>query len=127
MKRIGLLALALMVALALTACGGDQNAANTGLDPETLATAQRLFQANCAACHSDKADIVLVGPSMVGLAERAGETVPGMDARTYIEESIIDPGAYLNEGYNNLMPATYAVQFSDEELDALVAYLMTFE
>jgi mono/diheme cytochrome c family protein len=127
MKRIVLLAAALVVALALTACGGDQEVADTGLDPETLATAQRLYQANCLACHSDKADVVLVGPSMVGLAERAGEMVPGLDARAYIEESILDPEAYLNEGYNNLMPATYGAIFSEEELDALVDYLMTFE
>jgi hypothetical protein len=64
---------------------------------------------------------------MLGLASRAGSMVDGLDARKYIEQSIIEPGAFLNEGFNNLMPATYVNSLSEDDLSALVEYLLTFE
>lgn len=110
--------------LLLTACGGNQTdaAVESGAD---LELGQQVFQANCSPCHSTQNDTVLVGPSMVGLADRAGQLVEGLDAEAYIRQSILEPEIYLNEGYQNLMPPTYGQQLSAEELDALVAYLFT--
>jgi hypothetical protein len=53
--------------------------------------------------------------------------VSGLDARAYIEQSILEPGAYINEDFQNLMPNTYANSITDEDLESLIAYLMTFE
>lgn len=127
-KRI-LLAFLVASVLLLTACGSNNTADNTPTDAVSaqIEAGKKIFQVNCAACHATEGDQVLVGPSMVGLASRAGEIIQGMDAEAYIEQSITDPAAHINDGFQNLMPNTYGSVLSQEELDALVTYLMTFE
>src|SRR5206468_1421231 len=43
-------------------------------------------------------------PDLAGVGARAAKTKPGMSARQYIIESLLQPGAYLVEGYPNIMP-----------------------
>jgi len=43
-------------------------------------------------------------PDLAGIGARAGKTKPGMSAKQYIIESLLQPGAYLVEGYPNIMP-----------------------
>lgn len=50
-----------------------------------------------------------------------------MDAREYLESSVNNPSGYLVEGYNDLMPPTLAKALSQEEVDAIVAYLLTLQ
>ncbi len=90
---------------------------------EQEALGQRLFGQNCAACHAQSGEGVIVGPSLAGIAERAESRVTGEDAHDYIVESIVDPEAYLNEGFDNLMPATFGDTLNEEQIEALVAYL----
>jgi len=45
----------------------------------------------------------------------------------YIRESILEPEAYTVEGYSPLMPKTYAASLDEEELAALVDYLLTLK
>jgi len=114
--------------LLLSACGsGDAaNNSSSGQTSAQIEAGRKIFQANCSACHATEGEQVIVGPSMVGLMNRAGSIVDGMDAQAYIQQSITDPGAYIHTGFQNLMPATYSNVLSQEELDALTAYLMTF-
>lgn len=112
------------VLLILTACG--TNNAEGEVSPQ-IEAGQRIFQANCAACHTADSDEILVGPSMVGLVERAGTTVEGLDAQAYIRQSILDPAAHINDGFSNVMPNIYGSSLSEEDMSALIAYLMTFE
>lgn len=99
--------------------------AEAGSAPQ--APGERLFTRHCSSCHSTSADTVIVGPSLAGLAERAETRVEGMDARTYIETSILAPGEYLVEGFRDLMPEGFGETLTPEELGALVDYLMTLE
>ncbi len=108
--------------LLLSACS---TGSSTDISPQIEAGMQT-FQAYCSACHLTEGTQVLVGPALEGLASRAGNTVAGMDAESYIWESILDPGAHVNEGFTNLMPPVYGTTLSEEDLDALVAYLLTF-
>lgn len=108
----------------LSACGGQAD--ENEISPEVEA-GQRIFQANCSACHSTEKNVVLVGPSLAGISKHAGEVVEGLSAEEYIRESVLDPAAYLNEGYQNVMPATFGQQLDEEDLDALVAYLLTIK
>jgi mono/diheme cytochrome c family protein len=125
MKRTILILGLLFLTLAACSSPADEPAsASTARDLELGAT---VFQANCSACHATKNEDKLVGPSMIGLVERAGNAVAGLDSRAYIEESILDPAAYLNEGYPNVMPNTYGSSLSEEQLNAVIAYLMTFD
>lgn len=93
------------------------------LDP-ILVRGKRVFEANCGACHSLQAGATLVGPSLAGIATTAGARVDGLDARAYLYTSIMRPGAYLVEGFQDLMPSTLAKSLSGEDIDAVVAYLL---
>jgi cytochrome c oxidase subunit 2 len=84
-------------------------------------------ETGCNACHTlaDAGANATVGPSLDDLAAAAPERKPGTGAEAYVEESIVDPGAFVVEGFpGNLMPATYEDQLSPEEIDALVTYLL---
>lgn len=108
-------------------------------DPVALGDA--LFRRSppaCFSCHSIQQGVILVGPSLAGLATRAGDLVKNPDykgsARTaseYIRESIVDPHAYVvpgqtfSAGGRSIMPP-YETMLKPEEIDQLVAYLATF-
>lgn len=80
-----------------------------------IATGEELATSSgCVACHTTDGS-VLVGPSWAGLADRADEE--------YIRQSILDPGAVIVEGFDDLMPKTFADTLSPDDVDALVAYL----
>ncbi len=99
--------------------GGDTGAAAGGDD--LVAVGESLFGENCAGCHgaTDGA-----GPAFSGMAERAATRVDGMSAEDYIHESIVDPSAYVVEGFADIMPKTYGEDFDDEQINGLVAYVM---
>lgn len=83
------------------------------------------LDSGCQACHSLNPGEVLVGPSLSGLGQRAGALVPGVSAEEYIRASILDPQAYVVDGFNgNIMPGNYAQVLSEAELDALVEFLL---
>lgn len=116
-----------MLAIFLTACNSQQAAEpEPTLLPE-VAAGMQLFQVHCASCHAIEGDTVIVGPSLAQVAANARSRVAGLDARQYIELSILQPDAFLVEGFENLMPSTLGKQLTGEELDRLVAYLLTLE
>ena len=96
------------------------------LSPEAV-QGKSIFSRECGSCHSLIADTIIVGPSLYKVAERATERVPEQDARTYLLTSILAPNRYLVEGYQDLMPATFGKRLSGEDVDALVAFLLTLD
>src|SRR5256714_15278691 len=44
-------------------------------------------------------------PDLAGIGARAGKTKPGLSAKQYIIESLLQPSAYIVEGYPPIMPA----------------------
>ena len=87
---------------------------------------QSLFRRTCGPCHSTIPGTVIVGPSLAGIADRADDRVPGLDARAYILQSIREPQAYVVEGFPKKgMPVDLAEQLSPEDIDAIVAYVLT--
>lgn len=77
---------------------------------------------SCAACHAN----VAVAPLMQNVGALAATRRPGMEAESYLYESILLPNAYIVEGYNaGAMFQGYGDVLSQEELDALVAYMLT--
>jgi nitric oxide reductase subunit C len=94
----------------------------------------------CQACHSTTPGVTLAGPSMAGISSRAAAILPSpnyagsaTDAEGYIRESILEPSAHLVPGANfstgpggiSLMPADYGTRLETEQIEDLVAYLMT--
>ena len=82
---------------------------------------------NCATCHSLQADLTIVGPSLHGIASRAGGRVEGLDARRYLEQSILQPGAHIVEGFGDLMPKELAKKLTTQEVNDLVEFLLTLQ
>lgn len=70
-----------------------------------------------------------VGPTQNGLAERVDERAAAIGAvetgADYLAQSIRNPNAYLVPGYAGAMPAFLPEQMSQEDLNAIVAYLCT--
>lgn len=94
-------------------------------DPETLFTAMA-----CAGCHNlqeeqSQTNRGPVGPHMGNLAEIAGNRVSGQTAEEYVYNSIVEPNAFVVEGYTaGIMPATFVDSMTEEEIRALVDWLL---
>jgi ferredoxin/mono/diheme cytochrome c family protein len=85
-------------------------------------------QAGCTVCHAVDPGVELVGPDLSGVALLAGERVSGLSAEGYLRQSILDPDASLVEGYPaGQMLDIYEETLTGDEIDALVAYLMTLD
>ena len=85
-------------------------------------------QANfaCATCHLTDSENTLIGPGLKNVGIRAQTRIPGMTAVEYIHQSIVDPSAYVVEGFpDNLMPHVFGDIFTEEQIQDLIAYLMT--
>jgi ferredoxin/cytochrome c551/c552 len=91
---------------------GDTLGANTG----------------CRVCHSLEPDVRLVGPSLAGVAARAGQQAPDLTAAEYLRQSILEPNAHVVEGFPaNQMPPTYAETLTDQQVSDLVGFLLTLQ
>jgi cytochrome c2 len=64
-------------------------------------------------------------PDLAGVGGRAAKTKPGMSAKAYIIESLLQPGAYVVEGYPPIMPAVDKppIALNRSEVWALTAFL----
>lgn len=95
---------------------------------DAAARGQQLAQTNgCTGCHSvDGAQAV--GPTWQGLLGRetpleGGETLTADEE--YIINSIRNPGDQIHEGYANIMPAFGPDTLSDDDVQAIIAYIQT--
>lgn len=80
----------------------------------------------CITCHLLEDGITGLGPSLMGLNTVAETRVPGMDAREYVRASIVDPNAYVVEGYApNLMYPDYGTRLSETEIEALIDFVLS--
>lgn len=80
----------------------------------------------CIACHQVTSDLTVVGPSLQGIANRARERIPGMTAEDYLRQSILDPNVYLVPDFQpGLMPITFELTLSEQDIDDVIAYMLT--
>ena len=97
-----------------------------GEDP--IAAGREIFTSTgCNACHTlDDADATAaVGPDLNELAAVAEDREPRSNAEEYVREAIVDPPAFVVEGYSgDTMPSNYGDQLTPEEIDTLVEYLL---
>jgi len=120
---------AILLAILLSGCAGTAESADR---PTPTYTAEeqlgnQLFTTHCSSCHSTIPESIVVGPSMAGVASRAGSRMEGVGAREYLKMSIEQPSAYVVEGFGDLMPGTVAESLSEEEKEAIIAYLMSLD
>ncbi|MCB0113061.1 MAG: c-type cytochrome [Caldilineaceae bacterium] len=95
---------------------------------DAAAGEQTALVSGCTACHSLLPDVVQVGPSWYGVANRAGERVPGQSAEVYLYTSITDPNAYVVPDFQpGLMPNIYNQLLTEEQIANIMAYLLTLD
>lgn len=101
------------------------------IDPDDpIALGRAVFVINgCIACHAiEGLSTGAVGPVLDGSATRAEIQVEGLSAEEYIRQSILEPGAYVVEGFaDGVMPAVFGETISEQDLDNLVLFLLTLE
>lgn len=94
---------------------------------DPVARGQRVYlDMGCGGCHTITGLTVgTVGPNQTMIGTIAETRVPGMSAEEYILESIIDPSAYVVEGYQDgVMPNNYSDLIAPSSIDDLVAFLL---
>ncbi len=98
-------------------------------DPISRGKAIFMGKGTCAACHKiEGTDAVgAVGPELSKIGDVAGTRVAGQTAEQYIEQSIVNPSAYLVPSYADLMTKTFGQTLAPEELQDLVAYLSSLK
>jgi mono/diheme cytochrome c family protein len=110
------------VGYAAARAGEDEGAlAQAGLAGAT--TGEQIFTAaGCGTCHTlAKANATgTVGPSLEDLAAAAGDGSP----EDYVSESVLDPNAEVAEGFQPGVMPPYEGRLTDEQIQALVEYLL---
>ncbi len=75
----------------------------------------------CEACHG----LGTRAPTLLGeIGNRCGERRPEMSCKEYLHESLVEPRAFVVEGFQPIMPAMDA-QLSPGQIWALVAFLQS--
>jgi nitric oxide reductase subunit C len=118
------------LSLLLTACGrsasgavGDAVAGRALFHQTTIGQAPA-----CSACHSTEPGKVIIGPSLAGVAERAGQRIPNVSAVDYLRQSILEPNRYVVEGFSaGVMYQHFEDALTDTQVDDLIAYLLTLK
>lgn len=94
------------------------------LTPERLVeVGERLFEGagGCTACHG----LGTRAPDLLGVAGTVcGERVPELSCKEYLHESLVDPQAYVVEGFQPIMPDARRT-LNERQIWALVAFLQS--
>lgn len=113
--------------VSLAACDSLRPPPTPALSPLEI-RGRSVFETYCARCHGTSGETIIVGPSLAGVASRGGSRLEGMAAPAYIRDSILNPKAYTVEGFpEGIMPLDLKDQMSPDDLDAVVAYLLTLK
>lgn len=84
----------------------------------------------CRSCHSADGS-PRVGPTWQGLYRGEETLSDGTSVAVddeYIRESIVDPNAKVVEGFSpNIMPRNYRDTLSDEDIEAITAYIRSLQ
>ena len=100
-------------------------------DPDAVAEQGALVfngKGQCSACHTvDTSAPKGRCPDLTDIGVNAASRVPGMDAKTYLIESLYKPANYLVTGYGKIMPEVWKapIVLSKLEIEAVIAYLQS--
>jgi mono/diheme cytochrome c family protein len=114
------------VAFAAGKSGEDGGAlAQAGLAGAT--TGEQIYTAaGCGSCHTlGKAGTNSnVGPSLDDLASVAGEREQGTSAEDYMRQSLLEPDAFVVDGFQPGVMPSFEGRLSDKQIQALTEYLL---
>jgi mono/diheme cytochrome c family protein len=92
---------------------------------QLVAAGEKIFRekGQCTTCHGiGRAGR---GPDLAGVGARAGSRKPGMAAKAYLVESLLEPAAFVVPGFPNIMPHINKppIGLNRSEIWAAVAFL----
>ena len=120
----------LLLTAAIVVLLGGATVAVFAVDPRSDQTGRQTIDGRvvfltkgCTSCHSldGVSTTGQIGPNLTGLADRAGDRVEDLEAEDYIRQSVLDPEAFVVDGFGAFMPT---LPLDTEELDALVEFLL---
>ena len=83
---------------------------------------------SCGGCHTFTAAggaFGTVGPNL-DTAPATGAAADGnMALDAFIRESIVDPSAYIADGYSDIMTKGFGTSFTSKQIDDLVAFILS--
>ena len=93
------------------------------------AAGKAVFAANgCATCHTFKpaGATGAVGPDLDTAPAESAKRDNNMNLAAFIKQSIVDPNAYVAQGYTKgLMPTDFQSKLSSSQLNDLVAFILS--
>jgi len=119
--------LILLVVLSVIACSMGAPVPPTPTPDPLVVQGQQVFNARCATCHALVPDTIIIGPSLAGVATRAGTRVKGQTAEEYLQLSVLRPGDYVVEGFTDIMITNFSKELTNEDMNALMAFLLTLK
>jgi cytochrome c551/c552 len=128
MRRGALTAACVFAVLALAGCGDEGIVAPTAKEVvgtiKAEAPGKAIFlKQGCNACHTftPAQSKGTIGPDLDKLADFAQTAKQPLVEFT--REGILDPSAYVEKGFSDVMPKDYDQKLSDQELSDLVDFL----
>ncbi len=86
---------------------------------------QVFISSGCGGCHTiEGISTGTAGPNLTKIGETAATRQPGLSAEQYLRESIVNPSAFMVEGYQPIMPATFGQTLNQQQLEDLIAFLL---
>ncbi len=125
--RIRSLFLLMVLLSILAACGGGEASPGEGDAAAGESVFSEVAVPACTTCHSLEPGARGIGPSLATIGAEAGSRIVDVSAEEYLRQSIVEPSAFVVEGYGNVMSDIYGTQLSAQQLDDLIAYLLTLE
>ena len=95
------------------------------LPPGNAAAGKAVFlRSGCGGCHTygPAGSKGQTGPDLDKLPQYAKQANQG-PLEQFVETSIVNPGAYVQPGYQNIMPASIGANLPTKQLADLVAFL----
>jgi mono/diheme cytochrome c family protein len=83
----------------------------------------------CIDCHNDTVGgESVIGQNLSNIGVRAANVVPGQPAIDYLRASILKPDEHLSGNFQEgIMPRTYPETLTDQDVDDLIAYMLTLK
>lgn len=116
---------------ATTTSGGTTSATTTSTTAPSgnVAAGKAVFAAQgCATCHTFKpaGATGTIGPNLDTAPAESAKLDHNMNLAAFVEQSIVDPNAYVAKGYQKgLMPTTFKSSLSSSQLNDLVAFILS--
>jgi mono/diheme cytochrome c family protein len=113
------------VAYAAAKSGDDQGALATAGLAQAKTGEQIFTAAGCAGCHtfSPAGSNGNIGPDLNDLKAAAAKYAKDKTPEEYVQESIVQPDAFLVPGFGNAMPS-FQGRLTDKQVQTLVEYLL---